>query len=294
MAPAATVTVVIATRDRVAELRRTLTVLTALPEDPAVIVVDNASRDETARVVRGEFPGVTLIRNRRNRKAAARNQGVRRAATPYVAFSDDDSWWDPGALARACDLLARHPGVGVVAARTLVGADAADDPLNKVLAASPVRGPGLRTAGPAPGPLVLGFLGCAIVARREAFLRAGGYRPLLGIGGEEELLALDLAAAGWAVVYAGDVVARHFPSARRNAGRRRAAQLRNRVLVAWLRRPLRRAIRGTAALARQARRDPVAARALAGLVPRLPLALAARRPVPPAVAAQAATLEAIR
>lgn len=294
MAPAATVTVVIATRDRVAELRRTLAVLTALPEGPAVIVVDNGSRDGTARAVRGEYPGVTLIRNRRNRKAAARNQGVRRAATPYVAFSDDDSWWDPGALARACDLLARHPGVGVVAARTLVGADAADDPLNEVLAASPVRGPGLRTPGPAPGPLVLGFLGCAIVARREAFLRAGGYRALLGIGGEEELLALDLAAAGWAAVYAQEVVARHFPSARRNAGRRRAAQLRNRVLVAWLRRPLRRAVRGTAALARQASRDPVAARALAGLLPRLPLALAARRPVPPAVAAQAATLEAIR
>lgn len=132
-------TVVIATRDRVAELRRTLAALTALPESPAIIVVDNGSRDGTARAVRREFPRVTVIRNRRNRKAAARNQGVRRAATRYVAFSDDDSWWAPGALARACDLLSRHPRVGVIAARTLVGADAADDPLNGVLAASPVR-----------------------------------------------------------------------------------------------------------------------------------------------------------
>lgn len=211
MASAATVTVVIATRDRVAELRRTLAVLTALPEGPAVIVVDNGSRDGTARAVRGEFPGVTLIRNRRNRKAAARNQGVRRAATPYVAFSDDDSWWDPGALARACDLL-----------------------------------------------------------------------------------ALDLAAAGWAAVYAQEVVARHFPSARRNPGRRRAAQLRNRVLVAWLRRPPLAAFARTAELARTVPRDRASAAAFAAAAGGLPWVLRERRPVPRRVEQMIRALDAPR
>jgi GT2 family glycosyltransferase len=287
----ATVTVVIASRDRVGELRRTLTRLAALPETPDIIVVDNGSRDGTAKAVSTEFPGVTLIRNRRNRKAAARNQGVRRAATRYVAFSDDDSWWEPGALALACDLLSRHPRVGVIAARTLVGARADEDPLNAVLAASPVRLPGPPPAGDPPGPQVLGFLGCAVVARREAFLRAGGYSPLLGIGGEEELLALDLAAAGWPAVYADTVVARHFPSASRNVAGRRAAQLRNRVLVAWLRRPAGRALRDTLTLTRLGRRDAIARRALAGLLLRLPFALATRRPLPRAVAAQLDVLE---
>lgn len=278
------VTVVIATRDRVAELRRTLAHLAALPEDPAVIVVDNGSKDGTAATVSREFPHVTVIRNRRNRRAAARNQGVRRAASRYVAFSDDDSWWEPGALALACDLLGQHQQAGVIAGRTLVGERGADDPVNATLAASPLPAAGL------PGPRVLGFLGCAIVTRKDAFLQAGGYRPLLGIGGEEELFALDLNAAGWAAVYADTVVARHFPSAARDVAGRRAAEQRNRVLVAWLRRPLRVAVRGTFALASRARRDPVARHALAGLLVRLPAALATRRPLPSGVAAQLAML----
>jgi hypothetical protein len=87
------------------------------------------------------------------------------------------------------------------------------------------------------------------------------------------------------------VVARHFPSASRNTTERRAVQQRNRVLVAWLRRPVRRALAETAALAARARRDPVSRRALASLLLRLPSALAARRPLPPGVAAQLRTLE---
>jgi GT2 family glycosyltransferase len=279
------VTVVIATRDRVTELCRTLGELLALPERPQIIVVDNASTDGTAATVECRYPEVTVIRLRRNRRAAARNAGVRRAATDYVAFSDDDSWWEPGALAAACELLDKYQEAGLVTGRTLVGEQAAEDPLNAVLAASPLPGNGL------PGPRVLGFLGCAVVARRDAFLQAGGYSGLLGIGGEEELLALDLAARGWAAVYADTVVARHFPSASRDATGRRAAEERNRVLVAWLRRPVRRALAGTAALAGRAGRDPVSRRALAGLLLRLPPALAGRRPLPPRVAAQVSTLE---
>jgi glycosyltransferase involved in cell wall biosynthesis len=83
------VTVVIATRDRAGKLRRTLGELAALPDRPRVIVVDNASRDGTAGIVRRLYPDVAVIRLRRNRRAAARTLG---AATRYVAFSDDDSW----------------------------------------------------------------------------------------------------------------------------------------------------------------------------------------------------------
>ncbi|MDO0931403.1 hypothetical protein QQY66_06815 [Streptomyces sp. DG2A-72] len=37
---------------------------------------------------------------------------MRHADTPYVAFSDDDSWWTPGALRQAADLLDVHPRLG--------------------------------------------------------------------------------------------------------------------------------------------------------------------------------------
>ena len=138
--------------------------------------------------------------------------------------------------------------------------------------------------GALPGPRVLGFLGCAAVARRDAFLAAGGYSRLLRIGGEEELLAYDLAALGWPISYRPDVVVHHWPSAARDPRRRRIQELRNHVLIGWLRRPLAHALAETAGLAAAARqhRDPVATRALAETLLSLPRALLPRRRLLPA------------
>jgi GT2 family glycosyltransferase len=273
-----TITVVVATRDRRGELARTLDHLGALPERPAVVVVDNGSRDGTPRLVRDRYPQVELVRLARNAGACARNIGVLTAQTRYVAFSDDDSWWAPGALAAAARILDAHPRLGLLAARTLVGPDGRADPVNDLMANSPLPAP---PAGPLPGPRVLGFLACAAVVRRAAFLDVGGFSPLLFFGGEEQLLAYDLAAAGWHASYCAGVVAHHFPSPARDPGRRDYLCARNRVLVAWLRRPARAAWPVTAALIGRARRDRLAARALAGVLVRAPVVAARRRVVPP-------------
>lgn len=281
------VTVVIATRDRRPELCRTLERLAQLPERPPVVVVDNDSGDGTASVVRARFPAVTVVELPRNLGAAARNHGVRRARTPYVALSDDDSWWAPGALSRAAGILTAHPRLGVVAARVLVGPRDEPDPINDVLAGSPLPGDGL------PGPRVLGFLACGAVVRRDAFLRAGGFSPLLFIGGEEELLAYDLAASGWAAAYVPEVVAHHHPSASRDAGQRRSFEARNHALIAWLRRPAGSALSLTADLIRRAfRREPAAVRALSSLLRCAPHVVAGRRRLPPDVEAGIRMLEA--
>ena len=286
---AGAVSVVIATRDRPAELARTLTRLGRLRPAPPVIVVDNASRAPATGLHR--YPVVhEVVRLSRNLGAAGRNVGVQLAPTRYVAFSDDDSWWAPGALPVAARALDQHPALGLVAGHTLVGPAGRPDPVNAALAGSPLP-PGPGTAD-LPGPPVLGCLACATVVRREAYLAVGGFSPLMSVGGEEELLCYDLAAAGWARCYLPQAVAHHHPSPRRAAAWRRAAvQRRNRVLVAWLRRPLPVAAALTTALVRQAPGDRVARTALAGLLRRLPAALAARRPLPPAVEAQVRQLE---
>jgi GT2 family glycosyltransferase len=283
--PTTTVTAVIATRNRRPELCTTLERLSALPERPGIIVVDNGSQDGTARAIRRSFPHVEVISLRRNQGACARNVGVRRAGTPYVALSDDDSWWEPGALSKAVAILDASPRTAIVAAATMVGPEAAPDPLNAVMAESPLSCESL------PGPRVLGFLGCAAVARRQAYLAAGGYSRLLFIGGEEELLAYDLAARGWPISYRADVIAHHWPSLVRDAGRRRSLEARNRILVAWLRRPLPRAAGDTVRLARAAARDPAAGRALVETVVRLPAALLLRRRLPAHVEADIRLLE---
>jgi GT2 family glycosyltransferase len=274
------VTVVIATRNRVTELCRTLRHLAELPERPPIIVVDNASSDGTSAAVRRQHPDADVISLERNLGACARNVGVARAGTRYVAFSDDDSWWEPGSLRQAATVLDGHPGLGLVAARILVGAAGKPDPVNTLMAQSPLSRDDL------PGPRVLGFLGCAAVLRRAAFLAVGGFSDLLRFEAEERLLALDLAAAGWPAAYVDDVVAWHWPSAARDSAARARLRQRNEVLIAWLRRPVIVAVAATAGLALRAGRDPHAGGALTDLVRALPRALGQRRALPPAVEAQ--------
>ncbi|MEU0154631.1 hypothetical protein [Micromonospora fulviviridis] len=96
----------------------------------------------------------------------------------------------------------------------------------------------LGTEPDAPGPTVLGFLACAVVQRRDAYRQVGGFAERLGTYGEEALLAMDLAAAGWNLAYVPELVAHHLPvPAGRDPGARRRAEARNRVLTAALRRP---------------------------------------------------------
>jgi GT2 family glycosyltransferase len=281
----ATPTIVVATRDRRDSLDETLGRLAALPEGPPVIVCDNGSADGTPDLVRRRHAGVRLVELGRNLGAAARSEGAGLARTPYVAFADDDSWWEPGALAAAAAALDAHPRLAVLAARVLVEPGARVDPVCEAMAAAP-----LGRAGDLPGPSVLGFVACGAVVRRDAFLACGGFHPRLGVGGEEELLALDLMAAGWGLAYVPSVVAVHRPSPARDPGRRRRTQARNALWVAWLRRHPRGAARRTFDEARAALADPATRAGVGDAVRGLPWVLRERRPLPAHVEAAASAL----
>jgi GT2 family glycosyltransferase len=274
-APIPQVAVVIATRNRGPELLGTLTQLRGLPERPPIVVVDNASSDGTAELVRAHHPDVQVVGLRSNRGAAGRTVGARLVDSPYVAFSDDDSWWAPGALTRAAELLDRHPRLAALAARVLVGPDGRLDPVCDQMANSP-----LPSASDLPGPPVLGFIACGVVVRRAAFLEAGGFDVRLGVGGEEELLALDLAARGWGLAYVDEVVAHHYPSPSRDPSGRRRVQVRNALWSAWLRRPLGGAARQTVRLAALAMHQGGRSGILLAVLG-LPWVLRERRPVQP-------------
>ncbi|MFL6138902.1 MAG: glycosyltransferase family 2 protein [Frankiaceae bacterium] len=282
----ARVSVVIATRDRRDGVLTTVGRLRALPERPPVIVVDNASSDGTADAARAAHADATVLRLPRNLGAVARNVGVARATTPYVAFADDDSWWQPGALATAVAHFDSCPRLALLAARVLVGDDLRIDATSALMRSSPLpRPPDL------PGPAVLGFLACGAIVRRDAFLGAGGFSSLLHFLGEEAMLAYDLAAAGWALAYADDVVAEHHPSTvvRESAARRRL-HARNDLLTTWLRRPLPVAIAATGRLARRGARDAAARGALADVLRGAPDVAARRSVVPSWLESQLRTL----
>ncbi|MGN6300753.1 MAG: glycosyltransferase family 2 protein [Angustibacter sp.] len=272
------VTTVVMTRDRRAELLRTLQRL----EGP-VVVVDNGSRDGTPRAVRElGRTDVELVELERNHGAVARTIGVAHARTPLVAFADDDSWWHEGSLARAAQAFADHPRLGLLAARMVVGEDGSRlDPVCVEMAAAP-----LGQAPDLPGPDVLGFVACAAVVRREAFLGVRGFDDVVFFPGEEERVSLDLAAAGWGQAYVDEVVAHHLPSPARSTPLARQALIeRNRVLTAIMRRPW------SVVRERLAERTVPAQESRAALGARAARALRHRRPVPPHVEARARLLE---
>lgn len=267
-------TVVVLTHNRRAELAATLGRLRALPCRPPLVVVDNGSRDGTADVVRRTTPEARLVRLRDNVGAAARNHGVAASTTRYVAFCDDDCSWLPGSLPAAVELLDRHPQLAALTARVVVGEERREDPTNAELAASPLpRPPGLDAVP------VLGLLAGATVVRREAFDGVGGFDARLFLGGEEELLALDLASAGWTLAYHPDVVVHHRPSPHRDSTRRDVLLVRNGLWVTWLRYPLPSAVRRSRHLLRRAGSPATKLAALAGAVRGLPWVLRDRAPV---------------
>ena len=268
-------TVVMATRNRRRDALATLDRLSRLPERPPIVVVDNGSVDGTVSAVRQAFPEVEVVRLAQNHGSTARTVGVQRVGTPYVAFSDDDSWWAPGALDRAADAFDAHSRLGLVAARVLVGPEERLDPVSAAMASSPLPpGPDL------PGPRVLGFLACGSVVRRQAYLEVGGFDELIFFAGEETLLAVDLAAAGWESAYLDRVVAHHHPAGRGGDGSgRRRLQSRNSLLTTWMCRPLRVILRSTVAMAAAARNDAEVRGGLLDAARALPRAMLRRRTV---------------
>jgi glycosyltransferase involved in cell wall biosynthesis len=92
-----TASIIICTRDRAASLRETLNSLAAVtvPADVEceLLVVDNGSRDDTARVVRDATAGDMALRyllEPTPGQAFARNLGLREARGDVIVFTDDD------------------------------------------------------------------------------------------------------------------------------------------------------------------------------------------------------------
>ncbi|MBC3762509.1 glycosyltransferase family 2 protein [Quadrisphaera oryzae] len=267
-----------------------------LPERPRVVVVDNGSTDGTAGALRRAHPAAVaserleVVPLAHNAGAVGRNVGVARLAElglRYAAFCDDDTWWEPGSLARAGDVLDAHPDVAVLTARIVVEPSGREDPIVAELRDSPVVGsrPGL------PGPALGSFLAGASVVRVDAFGQVGGFSARLWLGGEEEMCAADLAAAGWELCYLPDLTVHHRASALRDSSLRRRHGIRNTVWFTLLRRPWPAALRRLRVLARQVPKDRTTALAVADAVRGLPWVLRERRPLPPHAEARFLALE---
>ena len=142
------------------------------------------------------------------------------------------SWWRPGSLRAAADILASHPAVAAVVARILIGPQERVDPISAVMARSPLP---RASSG---HPTLLGLVACATMVRRSDFLNVGGFDQVVRFPGEEERVALDLADHGHEMVYADSLSVHHHPSpSRHSPDARISAVTRSSILTAVMRLP---------------------------------------------------------
>jgi glycosyltransferase involved in cell wall biosynthesis len=226
-------------------------VASALAEEPAdVLVVE----DGTEGVDEASLGGARLLRLPHVRRSRARNAGVEAAATPYVAFLDEDDRCLPGRLALQRAALEREGAAVMTFGRVhVIRADGATDAqLTSELAARfdqlVRRGPDFAAVAELGGPLYTS----ATMVRRAGFLESGGFDA--AFDAYEDLdLYLRLARERLLVPTGGDAVSdyrvhgantpsdalyraslgvsdKHLPSA---TGRDRRALLARRVEALW-------------------------------------------------------------
>ena len=165
------VSVIIPTRNRSRLLATTLrSVLWQRDVDLNVVVVEDASTDDTAEMVAGlGDPRVALVqRDAPHGPSAARNVGAEQAGGEWLAFCDDDDLWAP-------DKLAEQVAAAEAAGRdwAFVGSVNVGDAL-EVVAGAPPPGPqevvdALLRYNAVPGG------GSNVILRRTLFEDLGGF-----------------------------------------------------------------------------------------------------------------------
>lgn len=107
------------TRDLLAQCLES--VYAHLPEgESEVLVVENASTDGSAQMVRERFPWVRLIENSKNVGfARANNQAIRESTRRYVLLLNPDTEVNPGALASLLAFMDAHPQAAAAGPRLL-------------------------------------------------------------------------------------------------------------------------------------------------------------------------------
>lgn len=190
--------IVICTRDRASQLRGTLDSLMAMKTELnwEAILVDNASTDETADVIRmasERQPRIRYLREERVGLGAARERGWRAARSSLLSFTDDDCYVAADYVDAVVAVFQEYSDIGVLGGRILLF-DPEDAPITIDERIYP--------AEIAPRKYVpTGTIkGANVSFRREALQSIGGFDPELGAGTPFPCEDIDAAAA---VLWAG-------------------------------------------------------------------------------------------
>lgn len=213
-------TVVITTKNRKDDLRRAIESCLIQKPPVHVLVVDDASVDQTYEMVREEFPTVQIERSLHSHGyIVQRNFAARIAPTEYIVSIDDDAEFSsPSVVAQAISHF-RSPDVAAVAI-----------PFIDVN-----RSPKVRQLAPTETDVwaTNEFIGTAHALRRSAFWEVNGYREHLIHQGEEGDLTIRLMDRGYYIICGSGDPILHHESPNRNLRRINELGQRNLLIFTW-------------------------------------------------------------
>jgi len=175
--------------------------LSSVPPETPVVVVDNASTDDTLGCAR-DRPGVRVIRNERNLGfGRGCNIGAADATSDFLLFLNPDACLEPGAIAALEGEAERRPGLGAANPLILDTEGRAHLKMSSVVELPRMPRPKLHEAGEMP---VLS--GAALFLPRAVFEEVGGFDPSIFLYHEDHELCLRIRQAGYTLW--------HLPAAR--------------------------------------------------------------------------------
>ncbi|OGD20672.1 MAG: hypothetical protein A2W03_02825 [Candidatus Aminicenantes bacterium RBG_16_63_16] len=232
-----TASVIVITRNGEEHIRGCLESLAAQTRAPLeVLVVDNASTDRTAEIIRDSFPGVRVLSMKKNIYfPGAVNRGLAEARGRFLMVLNDDTELEGDCLRRLCLRMEREPRAGAIA------------PLMKFYHLRGfINGLGNHVRGRGWGSD--NFIGCvdvgqfaglaevasacfgAVMLRREAVRDVGGLDPAYVAYYEDIDWSIRCRLRGWTVVpEAGAVVYHKFGAFWKTQARKQAHVVRNRL-----------------------------------------------------------------
>jgi len=145
-----------------------------------IIIVDNASVDESVDAIKVNHPDVVLIENPVNTGAPAWNLGLAKAKGKYFIILDDDSHINSG-LEEALKYFDAHDYIGVLA-------------LN-------ISGGLYQTKHWIDLEEKDGFIGCGAIIRKDLYDKIGGYADWIFLYTNEWDYGIRCMEAGYKVIY---------------------------------------------------------------------------------------------
>ena len=192
-----------------------------------IIVVDNASSDETVRMIERNFPRVILIPNRLNVGfARANNLGLQRAGGRFLLLINPDTRWKRGDIKKAIQFLEAHPEIGALGCRLTLE----DGSWQRSYGNFPTLGRELKevfylprffpecgwcrgmftyTERTGEGP-VDWVAGAFCLVKRDILLEVGGFDERYFLYGEDIDLSKKIREKGKEIFYYPDVEITHF------------------------------------------------------------------------------------